>query len=279
MLLARGLDLIGNAEQLLHVMADLMGDDIGLRHVAWRIEPVLQLLVEIEVDIDLLVIRAVERAHLRQPHAAGRAHAAAEQHKLGIAVALAISRQEIAPYILGVGQNDRNEALEIVLACGLRMLDGRTLLPWNWEIGGVGPRLRQAGYQGRCSRRRPVSHRPCRITLGSTPKNSIRPRMMRIPRMPMPPPRLTRRSETARRRLGRGSQNRLPRHADPRHSRSLFRRATAWLSRLASRLRLPDFQALCMRRAPAQGPSWARRNSWGSEALRSAAGCAWGDAL
>ena len=63
--LARRLDLIGDAEQLLHVMADLMGDDIGLGEVAGRAEAVLQLLVEVEVDIDLLVVRAVERAHLR----------------------------------------------------------------------------------------------------------------------------------------------------------------------------------------------------------------------
>ena len=108
--LARGLDLIGDAEQLLHVMADLMRDDIGLGHVARRVEAVLQLLVEVEVDIDLLVVRAVERAHLRQPSAAGRAHAAGEQHQLGIAIALAVARQDIPPDILGVAENDRRRS-------------------------------------------------------------------------------------------------------------------------------------------------------------------------
>src|SRR3990170_6903688 len=57
--LAQGLDLIGDAQELLHVMADLMGEDVGLGEVAGGPEAVLQLLVEVEVDIDLLVARAV----------------------------------------------------------------------------------------------------------------------------------------------------------------------------------------------------------------------------
>ena len=47
---------------VLHVMADLVRDDIGLREIAGRIEAVLQLLVEDEVDINLLVLRDSRRA-------------------------------------------------------------------------------------------------------------------------------------------------------------------------------------------------------------------------
>ena len=115
-------------------MADLMRDDIGLGEVAWRFEPVLQLLVEVEVDIDLLVVRAVERAHLREPDAAGRAHAAAEQHELGIAIALAIAREDVPPDVLGVAENHRHEALEIVLACW--SADARPADPCCWP--GIG---------------------------------------------------------------------------------------------------------------------------------------------
>src|SRR5690242_9106778 len=50
------LHLIHDAEQLLHVMADLVGDDIGLREIALYAEAVLQLLVEVEVNINLLVV-------------------------------------------------------------------------------------------------------------------------------------------------------------------------------------------------------------------------------
>src|SRR3990170_5637685 len=74
--LAQSLDLIGDAQELLHVMADLVREDVGLGEVALYAEAVLQLLIKIEVDVNLLVARAVEGAHLRQPHAASRAHAA-----------------------------------------------------------------------------------------------------------------------------------------------------------------------------------------------------------
>ena len=57
------LDLAADAEQVLHVVADLVGDHVGLGEVAGRAEAVAQLLVEAEVDVDLLVGRAVERPH------------------------------------------------------------------------------------------------------------------------------------------------------------------------------------------------------------------------
>src|SRR5438067_554269 len=58
-------------------MADLVRDDVRLREVTWRLEAVLQVAIEGKVDVELLVVRAVERPHGRLSHAAGRAHHAA----------------------------------------------------------------------------------------------------------------------------------------------------------------------------------------------------------
>src|SRR4029079_5653147 len=90
-----------------------------------------------------------ERAHLRRAIAAGRPDTAAEQHKFRIAIALAVTAQEIAPNIFGVGENDRDEALEIILARGLRVLHRRTLLTGDREVRGVRPRLRQTNVRKR----------------------------------------------------------------------------------------------------------------------------------
>ena len=85
----RWLHLVGDAEQVLHVVAHLMRDHIGLGEIAGRAELVLHVLVEGEVDVDLLVARAIERAHGRLRHAAGRLHEAGEQHELRLLVVAA----------------------------------------------------------------------------------------------------------------------------------------------------------------------------------------------
>ena len=59
-------------------MADLVRNDVGLREVAWRLEPAPQLLVEREVDVEAAVEGAVERAHRRHAGAACRIDGARE---------------------------------------------------------------------------------------------------------------------------------------------------------------------------------------------------------
>jgi hypothetical protein len=55
-------NLVGDAQQVLDVVADFVGDDVGLGEFAGRLEALLQLAEEDEVDVDLLVARAVETA-------------------------------------------------------------------------------------------------------------------------------------------------------------------------------------------------------------------------
>ena len=97
---------------------------------------------------------------------------------------------------------------------------------------------------------------PCMSTLGSTPKNNIRPRMIRSPTMPMPPPPpppTRRRSGSARRRRETGSRSPRPRPAGPRRFRSLVAAPAHVLATSSEGRLLPGFCPLCMGRGPAQG--------------------------
>ena len=59
------------AQEVLNVMPVFVGEDVGLgKPPALRTETRLELVEEPQVDVDLLVGRAVERAHLRRRRAA-----------------------------------------------------------------------------------------------------------------------------------------------------------------------------------------------------------------
>ena len=66
------LHLAIDAEQVLHVMADFMRYDIGLREITRRAKPFRELGKEPEVQVDLPVCRAIERSRRRLGRAAGR---------------------------------------------------------------------------------------------------------------------------------------------------------------------------------------------------------------
>ena len=60
----QGLHLVGDAQQFLHVMADLVGDDVGLREIARCAKAPCQFAEERRVEVDRAVARAVERARV-----------------------------------------------------------------------------------------------------------------------------------------------------------------------------------------------------------------------
>src|SRR5258705_2806205 len=57
-----GLDLVHDAEQVLHVMADFVRNHIGLGKIAGSFETVVEFTKESEVDINFLVVAAIEGA-------------------------------------------------------------------------------------------------------------------------------------------------------------------------------------------------------------------------
>src|SRR5262249_51038947 len=109
-----------DAQQVLHVMADLMGDHVGLRELAGLAagvtgaEASLEILKERRVEINLAVVRAVERAHrgLREP--AGRARGAGEHHEGRRLVSLAVLRENFLPLGLRAAEHGRDELSHLI---------------------------------------------------------------------------------------------------------------------------------------------------------------------
>ena len=119
------LDLVHDAELVLDVVADLVGDHVGLRELSRRAELLLEHLVEAQVDVDLLVVGAVERSHRRLALAACRRPAAAEEHQLGRLVGPARLLEDIGPDTFRAAQHLRDEARPGIVG---RWLGRRTLL-------------------------------------------------------------------------------------------------------------------------------------------------------
>jgi hypothetical protein len=61
--LLRGAHLVRDAEQVLHVVTDFVRDHVSLGELARRVKTFPEVAVERQVDIDLLIRRAVKRPH------------------------------------------------------------------------------------------------------------------------------------------------------------------------------------------------------------------------
>src|SRR5215467_1550990 len=118
--LLRLLHLRQDAEQILHVVADLVRDHVGLRELAAlasdlaAAETPLDVLKECGVEIDLLVVRTIERSHGGRGIAAGRARGAGEHHQRRRPVGLARPREDLAPLRFGAAEHRRNEFLHLI---------------------------------------------------------------------------------------------------------------------------------------------------------------------
>ena len=64
-LLLAGADLFLDPGQVLHMMPYLVGDDIGLGEISGGSKAGMQVLEESQVEVDLLITRAVERSRSR----------------------------------------------------------------------------------------------------------------------------------------------------------------------------------------------------------------------
>ena len=95
-------------------MADLVRDDVGLREVAGRVEALLQLLHEREIEIDLVVARAVERADGRRRVAAGGLDGVVVKDDHRRLVRLAALDEELLPGRVDVPGDEVDELRRIV---------------------------------------------------------------------------------------------------------------------------------------------------------------------
>jgi len=100
-----------NAEDLLHMVAELMGDHIGLSELAGRTEFRTELIEEGEVEIDLLVFGTVKRAGGFTRRAAAGIGRIAEENEFGVAIrAVFLGGKDLVPGVLNVVQEGRDIA-------------------------------------------------------------------------------------------------------------------------------------------------------------------------
>src|SRR5664279_160181 len=92
------------------MMTDLVSHDIGLGKIPRRLEALLQHLVKSQIDVDGLVLRAVERSGGRLPGAAGSPRGTTEHHQPGRSVLCALLTEDFGPGVLGAGEDSRHEA-------------------------------------------------------------------------------------------------------------------------------------------------------------------------
>src|SRR5262249_4596102 len=150
-----------DAEQVLHVVADLVRDHVGLREPAGLAADVAtakarrNLIEEGGIEVDLLIGRAIERAHgaLRHPAAIGAGLAAVEDQDRR-AIGLAVLGEDLLPLQVGAAQDLAHEAADLVLG----RAGARGGLARRLDGGGAAARrnLAAADQQGRVDAERPA---------------------------------------------------------------------------------------------------------------------------
>jgi hypothetical protein len=115
--------LVGDAEEVLHVMTDFVGDDVGLGKVTRGAQLISEIAIEAEIDVDFLIGRAIERAGLGTGEATTGLDFAREEHKARLPVALAVAPEELIPDVLGISEDGFDELGEFVIrSSGARSL-------------------------------------------------------------------------------------------------------------------------------------------------------------
>src|SRR5258706_10846211 len=105
-----------DAQQLLHVMSDLMRDHVGLGEFPGRSETAFQFVKKAQVGIHLFVFRTVERTGRTGSLSARGGIRIPEQHQLGLPVlTIALCREDGLPGRLHVLQHEGHELIFLVL--------------------------------------------------------------------------------------------------------------------------------------------------------------------
>src|SRR5215475_2927904 len=111
------LHLWQDANDVLHMVTDLVGDDIGLRKLARLAadratsEARLDLTKERRVEVDLLVVRAIERSHRRLRQSACRPGGARKHDQRRRPIR---SLKKLRPAVFGLSENRRNELTRLI---------------------------------------------------------------------------------------------------------------------------------------------------------------------
>src|SRR5215471_3264677 len=116
-----------DAEKILHVMADFVGDHVGLGEIARRSESVAQFTVEGKVDVKLLIGAAVERTCRRLTIAASRLHGVREKYQSWFLIGATARFENLTPRSLRAAEHAGDELAHLVIFAGLLRLWRRAL--------------------------------------------------------------------------------------------------------------------------------------------------------
>ena len=119
------LSLFTDAEKILYVVPDLVREHVTQREVTAAAEFLLHILVEREIDIDLLVSRAVEGAHRALAITAGGRCGSRVKNQFGRCVAASGLLENFAPGIFRCLQSDPGEIRELLFFSGRLVIGGR----------------------------------------------------------------------------------------------------------------------------------------------------------
>ena len=129
-----------------------MRNHIRLREVARRTEPVLEGFVKAQIDVHLLITRAIKRAHGRLAGATGRRCGAPKKHQARVLVRAAPLAKNVLPHVFGIGQNGGDKTRHLVVRRGAV---GRRL---RLNLCGRPPAAKQAQNGQRVDAKHPAPH-------------------------------------------------------------------------------------------------------------------------
>src|SRR6478736_9640833 len=91
------------------MVTNLMRDHISLCKIPTSAKAVLQRVEEIKVDINALIVRAVEWSHRGAAATASGQGCSAKKHQLGRPVDCALMLHQSCPHVLGIRKDCRNK--------------------------------------------------------------------------------------------------------------------------------------------------------------------------
>src|SRR5687767_13672433 len=99
-------------------MPNLVCDHIGCGKVARRSESLVELTEERQIEVDLLIGRAIERPAGRRCRPTGGLDGPLKEHKDRLAILAASTLEDTIPRLFGVPQHNRNEFCRWVIGWG-----------------------------------------------------------------------------------------------------------------------------------------------------------------
>jgi hypothetical protein len=103
---ARRLEAIGDTEQILNVMSNFVGYNVGLCEIASRTQAFLELTEKTEVDINASILRTIERTGRATGEPAAGLNQVGEEHQPWFLILSAHLPEELMPRVFGIGEND-----------------------------------------------------------------------------------------------------------------------------------------------------------------------------